>query len=282
MFDVIITGSVVYTGSKVIRDGYVYIKGGVIRDVGEQPVPEDYTYATLVLGGPHRVLAPGLAVVADVVAYPLRFRSPSTGERIRLYEALHPRAQALLALPGVYELHMRGFTTIIVEALDPQVVFEIKSLAGGNYGIAVPACKGEVQAALPTLSVSLPGCSGEGSVTQDDILYIAGSPIQRALSSMDADTLWNKNLKLRELAGLPSGLIEPGQPAEIAIFDARKPPAAFLDYHPDRVLEAYLVGATVETLIVGDEVIVDAGQHLNIVEKHLNMAIEESEKILMK
>jgi hypothetical protein len=280
VFDVLITGSVVYTGRDIIVDGYVYIKGGRIVDVGSQPVPEDYTYATLVLGGPHRIILPGLAVVADVIAYPIRFREASIFDRIEFYRSVSPRAQAALAIPGVYELHMRGISTILVEALEPRVVVDIQEMSGGRFGLAVPACIEKPRSPLPLISVSMPGCEAEGAVDVGEIPYLAGVYSYSYALSRIGPALWSLNYTLREKAGLPKGLLEPGAPAEIAVFDARKPPFSYQDFYPEKALLAPLLGGTVETLIVSDEVLVDGGQHLNIVDKQFSQAISTAEALL--
>jgi len=280
VFDVLITGSVVYTGREVIVDGYVYIKGGRVVDVGSQPVPDEYTYATLVLGGPHRIVLPGLAVAADVIAYPMRFRGASVLDRVKFYRSISPQAQAILALPGVYELHMRGASTILVEALEPGVVVDIQEAAGGRFGLAVPVCVEKPMSPLPTLSVSMPGCETGDGVSVDEIPYLAGVYSYSYGLSRLGPAVWSLNYTLREKAGLPRGFLEPGALAEIAVFDARKPPFSYQDLYPDKALLAPLLGGSVETLIVGDEVIVDGGQHLNIVDKQFSQAISTAEALL--
>ncbi|MEB2836126.1 MAG: hypothetical protein GSR80_000143 [Desulfurococcales archaeon] len=279
MYDVLVTGSVVYTGSEVIRDGYVYIKAGRIRDVGKQPVPEDYTFATLVLGGPHRIVVPGLAVVADAAAYPIRYSRPSVRERIRYYKNTPRRLRVYSALLGVYELHMRGATTVFIEEVEPDVVVDVASMAGGRYGVAFPACVEERKAPLPTVRISGEDCVGEASLGAGEVPYLAGLGVYDL--ARVGDRIWEANFRLREISGTSTGRIEVGEVAEVAVFDSRMPPIALLDLYPQRAPLAPLMGARVESLIVGDEVLVDGGQHLNIGFKHVSEARELAEKYIV-
>ena len=278
MYDVLVTGSIVYTGSEIIRDGYVYIKGGRIRDVGEQPVPEDYTFATLVLGGPHRIVVPGLAVVADAAAYPIRYSRPSVRDRIKYYKNAPRRLRVYSALLGVYELHMKGATTVFIEEVEPDVVVDVASMAGGRYGVAFPACVEERKAPFPVVRVSEADCVGEASLEAGEVPYLAGLGVYDL--ARVGDRIWEANFRLREASGVSSGRIEAGEVAEIAVFDARMPPIALLDLYPERAPLAPLMGARVESLIVGDEVLIDGGQHLNIGIKHISEARESAERYL--
>ena len=277
MYDVLISGSLLYTGDEVIREGYVYVRGGRIADYGSGPAPEDYTYATLVLGGPHRVIVPGLAVAADVAAYPIRFRSPSMLDRVKFYNSVSPELLALGAIFGVYELHMSGVTSIIIESIDERVVDAVAKVAGGFYGIAWPSCAGEPESTSKPLVIV---GSDECPAPETPPLFLESRP-SYSLSGLDAEKVWLKSLELRKKAGLPGGRIREGERAEIAVFDARRPPLAFIEQTPEKVAVAPFLGAKVETLLAGDEVLVDAGQHLNIVLKHFTEALSKlSSKIL--
>ena len=47
---VLINASAVYTGKELLKDAYVYIEDGVIKEVGPQPAPDEAQAATLLLG----------------------------------------------------------------------------------------------------------------------------------------------------------------------------------------------------------------------------------------
>jgi len=270
VYDVIITGSVVYTGGEVLREGYVYIKSGRIVDVGEGPVPEDYTYATLVLGGPHRVITPGLAVAADVATYNYRLLKPSARERGEILKRTSRERQFLASLFGVYELHLSGATTILVESLDASLVRAIEEAAGGFYGVAMPACWGApLPGDIAGVRVDLEGCEG-GGVDWREILYFEN---RLAYSPIGEHDVWVRSMKLRQAAGLAGGTLKEGERAEVAVYDARLPPLAFIESNPEAAVLAPTLGARVESLIAGDEVLVDAGQHLNISPKQLADAL---------
>lgn len=275
--DVLVTASVVYTGDRVLRDGYVYIKGGRIVDVGEAPVPDEYTYATLVLGGEGRIAAPGLAVYVDAPAYPIRGLRPNLAERVKFYERLDTESLALLSLPAVYEAHMAGVSTLVVEAPSKAVAVDLASRVGGYYLAAIPTCSeasGEGMA-----RVGGDGCPEEGAD-----LVLAGGEVKAsrgrvlgAYSALNYRATWTSapgvyegSLSLREALGIPGGKIEKGARAEIVVYDARRPPGMLADLYELSLDEVYRLGSPVESLIAGDEVLVDGGEHLRITTRHFN------------
>jgi len=268
MVDVLITGSLVLTGEESIREGYVYISDGVVKAVGSGLPPEDYTDATLTLGGDGRIIAPGLAVSADVAAYPVRFLKPSMARRLELYRALGDDALFTLSLPAVYELHLHGATTILVEVPNPSLPLRLADAIGGFYGHARPACiEGEEQR-HPRLSGAI--TVGDESCPGGERLMLESPPVYIPRLLQDP---WAENLELRKRAGIPGGLLKEGERAEIAVFNAAKPPGMLLDKNPELELsQLFLLGLRVETLIAGEDVLVDAGEHLYIVTAHLDRA----------
>ncbi len=291
MIDVIITGSIVFTGSEVIEDGYVYVRNGRVEDIGQQPPPEDYTYATLVLGGQGRIVAPGLTAMADIGAYIIRLLKPSMKDRLRFYKAMSSKDLARASLAGVYELHMNGVTSIIAEGVDFSYINELRELAGGRYGLAIPACLEEGSSppewSLGMVRVAGKDCRGEHDISEDDM----GEDGVLALFSRVTYTLegirnaWDASAKLRALLGLGEQSIRKGSLAEIVIFNVRRPPGMLLDMagrsDPEFFKEIYSYGLRVETLLVGDEVLVDGGEHLNIVDKHFSDIRRLASRILV-
>lgn len=285
--DILVTGSVVFTGDRVIRDGFVYIKGSRVVDVGQAPVPEEYSYAALLLGGRGRIVAPGLAAYADVAAYPLRLLKPRLPERARFYSSFSLDDLVRVALPALYELHMSGVSTIVVEGPKGLAVTLSESL-GGFYEAAVPACTGEAS----ELAVAGEGCEGNAVFRVDgDVVTANGRRVLSLVAresysvhslGLGADA-YMLSLKLREQASIPGGVIRPGERAEVVVYDATVPPALLTDlagwYDYRRI---YSIGARVESLVVGDDVIVDGGEHLRIVRKHFNDVRRLAEAILGK
>jgi len=280
MVEILILGSrLIVDKNEVIKDGYVFIRNGIVEDFGEQPPPEDYTYASLVLGGEGRVVAPGLTALASPISYVLRFYRPSMKRRIDLLKALSESERVLLSLAAIYELHLSGITTIIVEGLDYGYVTKIKEKAGGNYGLAFPSCEGSSPNApewsIGTLRISDPSCSDSADIIKNENLWInsEGSEVLSLINKSIKDIYSNSNIlekssNLRKVLGLGNISVKRKNSAEIVIYDVRKPPAMMLDLAPDReVLNIYSSGAKVESVVIGEDVLVDGGEHLYIVEK---------------
>ena len=272
---VLINASAVYTGKELLKDAYVYIEDGVIKEVGPQPAPDEAQAATLLLGGEGRVIVPGLAAVADVAAYPIRFRRPNINERLQYYKSLSDRELFTASLPGVYELHLMGVTTIFVESLSPSLPVELSRRIGGFYGAARPSCA-EPYAIQPILrgllTIGGEGCPG-GDVKdgQDELLVLTGR------SGYQLDSLGDvleKSQRLRRLAGLQEARVEPQQVAELVVYDTSKPPAMMMyAAGPEEIKGIYLTHASVESVIAGMDILVEMGEHMRIGRKHLNEAM---------
>ncbi|GAB6147711.1 hypothetical protein [Stetteria hydrogenophila] len=275
-FDVLIMASKVYTGTSVISDGYIYIKSGRVVDFGESPVPEDYTYATLVLGGEGRIAAPGLAAYIDAPAYPIRGLRPGLADRVRFYRQLDEESLAAVSLPAVYEAHMAGVTTLVVESPSPSIAADLASRVGGYYLAAVPSC---IEASEAQVRVGGEGCPVEGAslVVEDGRVKAGGRVVLGAYSALNYAAAWSRlpriheaSLQLRRALGIPGGVIEKEARAEIVVYDARTPPGMLADLYDLSLDDVYRLGLRVESLIAGEEVLVDAGEHLRITMKHFN------------
>lgn len=287
--DVLITASIVYTGKRVLRNGYVYIRGGRVVDVGEGPVPEDYTYATLILGGEGRIVAPGLAAYVDAPAYPIRGLRPSLAERARFYERLDAGSLALLSLPAIYEAHMAGVTTVVVEAPTSRLASDLEEGVGGYYVAAVPTCvadRGEAR-----VKVGGDGCPEDGAeiIVSGGTVRVGGAEVPGSASALSLRAAITRvrgvhegSLRLRERLGIPGGVIEKDARAEVVVYDARKPPALLVDLYDLPLDELYRLGATVESLVAGDEVLVDGGEHLRITDKHFGDVMRLASSLLRR
>jgi len=283
VIDILVTGSVIYTGSDVIRDGYILIKGGRIYSVGSMPVPEEFTYATLILGGPGRIVVPGLTALTDILAYPIRFKATSMAERIKFYRSVPREHLVRMALPAIYEAHTSGITSIIIEGIDPATVLSIRDLVGGLYGLAKPSCSdtgitGERIPGLITLvRVSDESCRGEGvNIGSDDILSLVSRP---TYTLYGVKNTYARSSRLRELLGIEPQGIREGIIAEVVVYNVSRPPGMLLEYTDiDVIREIYSIGSRVESLIIGDQVLVDGHEHLYIVEKDFNEARKISER----
>ncbi|MEM0366767.1 MAG: hypothetical protein QXI24_02535 [Acidilobaceae archaeon] len=295
MVDILITGSLIFTGEEIIKNGYVYISNGRVEAVGEGVVPEEYTYATLLIGGTGRIIVPGLAAIASVASYPLRFKKPSMRDRVNFYRETGIKNLLLAALPAIYELHMSGVTVIIAEGLTVELPLELSKLIGGFYGLAIPACSGIEPMYTPGLAsiikLSSRDCEGEADIIEiNERGYKGSKPVLSLFNtisySIPASTIedpWVENLELRKALMLPPSTIKPGKLAEIAVYDVSKPPAMLLDMASEQdVMKIYKSGAKLETLIAGEDILVDGGDHLYIVEKHFREARALAEKLLSR
>lgn len=283
--DILITASLVYTGREVIRDGFVYVKGGRVVDHGRSPVPEDYTYATLVLGGPGRIVAPGLAAYIDAPAYVIRGLRPRLQERARFYSTLDEESLRYASMPAVYEAHMAGITTIVTEAPSARLALDLAEAAGGFYGAAVPTClEAPASTAIPLLRVGGEGCEPGNAVVDGRDVVVGGRRVLALVGRLTYSRLhgrpYEASRALREALGIPGGSIEKGVRAEIVVFNVSRPPGMLADLYDIKLDEVYTAGLAVESVIAGDEVLVDGGEHLRITTAHFREVRRFAEKIL--
>ncbi len=290
MVDILITGTIIASPREVIRDGYVYVKDGVIEDVGGAPVPDDYTFAGLLLGGRGRIIAPGLVGLIDALAYPIRFERPSMTDRLSLYQSMDPGELATGALPAIYEAHLSGITTLIVEGIDYRVLDKIEEAVGGRYYLALPVCyKGDPTITRLHVLVADDKCNGRADVHErggwgyngDSRLLAMFSRISYSLANISG--VYEMSYRLAELAGLEPPVIRRGRLAELVVYNTLRPPAMMLHTgNPGMLMEVYSSGARVESLIIGRDVLVDVGEHLYIADKQLDEARRIAEKLISR
>ncbi len=283
--DVLVTGSVLYTGRDIVRDAFVYVKGGRVMDYGRAPVPEDYTYAALVVGGPGRIVAPGLAAYIDAPAYVIRGLKPRLAERARFYSSVDLDSLRYASLPAVYEAHSAGVTTLVTEAPQPRLALDLSELAGGFYGAAIPACiAASASASIPTVTVGGEGCDGGDAVVNGGEVVVGGRRVLALVSRLTYSRLppgpYGLSMELRRALGIPGGYIEKGVRAELVVFNASRPPGMLADLYDLELDEVYAAGLAVESVIAGDEVLVDAGEHLRVTGAHFREVRRFAERIL--
>ncbi len=281
MVSILITGSTIFTGKEIIRDGYVYIKDGKIKKIGVQPIPEEINEPSLLLGGKGRIIAPSLSAIADIAIFLMRFYKLKMNKRIEFYKMLSQKELFTLSLPAIYELNMHAITTIFVESINISYVLDLKDKIGGYYGIAKPACIDSL-AVPPSLvgevNVKGFGCDGQG-INDDDNEYLILLG-KNSYNTSNIENIYEKSEKLRSLAGLSPNIIKENNNAEIAVYDTSKPPAMnFYKCDLDCIKNIYNENATLESLIAGENVLVDIGGHLRIGQKHLKEAESLADKI---
>ena len=268
----LILASKIYTGREVLGSGYIYIEDGIVKDLGEGAPPEEETYITVVLGGEGRVAAPGLALAASPISYMLKPYMVSPEDKLRLLKSIDLETLFTISLPAVYELHIYGVTTIFVESSSVDLPLMLAEKVGGLYGLALDSCWTLIE--TPKKPPKLAGLVRAGQ---------CGGPEMMAgllFSPSTLKTPWSVSESTRKSAGIGEGVIKEGRRAEIAIFNFSRPPGMLL-YKADIDLNMlYSLGLKVETLISGEDVLVDGGEHLYIVDSHFKEATRIADRIL--
>jgi len=265
MVDILVTGDTVFTGDEILPDGYVYIEDGKVKAVGSGLPPEDLTYASLILGGRGRIIVPAIAWPVDPVGYVLKTPScnpPSVPCTLRRSLGSN---EARLALAAVLEANMHGVGIPLLVVSSPSVAVAVAEMLGSPMGALVPGECGPAEPHPRLAAVARP--PREPSVCPARDLCRSGNAYEAS----------------RELAralGMREPRIHEGGTAMIAIFDSTRPP--LLGAAVRSVEDAgsvYGTGATAESLIVGEEILVEVGEHLYIVEKHVRDALRIAEKL---
>ena len=257
--DILITGDAVFTGSELLRNGYVYIRDGRVEALGEGLPPEDATYASLVIGGPRRIIAPGIPWPVDPIGY-LAKTPECTPEEIpcEARRALGPD-EAKASLAAVLEAHTHGIAIPLLVVSSVSTVIHIAEMLGGDYGALIPRECGPAEP-HPRI-VAAREYDGGASVCIARDLCRSADPYERAL-------------EIARAHGLGDPVIREGEKAVVAVFDASRPP--LLGTRIRSASEAGLIygaGARAESLVVGEDILVEVGEHLMIVEKHVKEAV---------
>ncbi|MCE4608865.1 MAG: hypothetical protein F7C36_00585 [Desulfurococcales archaeon] len=251
MISILVTGDIVYTGSEMLRNGYVYVRGGRVIDLGEGSPPEEYTYATLVLGGPGRIVVPGLRVIADPLLYPFRY-TELYDSPCKLYRQLSPSEAFKLSLPGIYTLHMLGATSVAVRYVSEDLPYSLKKSLDADFDLYRVEC----------------GDSGSDELESEEVIIDPLNDFQAIKDPLDYSRMVSKRL------GKEPPMISKDSIANIAVFNARSPPLFTVVEYSSRLDPAKLYGRAgwVESLLYGENILVDSGEHIYIVEKHLREA----------
>ncbi|MEZ0289650.1 MAG: hypothetical protein ABWJ42_00985 [Sulfolobales archaeon] len=132
--------SIVSSGSsnikkRFIERGYVYIRDGFIKDVGEGESPEEYRYPDLLIEGESRLVAPGL-IDGYSISYltPLKHLIEVFKKRKRDQVRIEREIKSLLSDTDIYYLLilgiasriLRGITTVVTEV--PKIDLAIRIL----------------------------------------------------------------------------------------------------------------------------------------------------------
>ncbi len=266
MVDILVKGAYVYTGSELIRDGYVYVRDGTVEAVGSGVPPEEYTFAVMLLGGARRLVLPSLILPVDPIGYFERRPTVCTpSERPACMRKIGRDEQFKLSLPAVMDSHLHGAGRILLRGIDTSVAVKLSLEIGGSYGVIVPEeCTfGE----HPALEAVVPDTRVEATSCPSRHICLTDNPLEYSE-------------KLARKLGLEPPRIREGVKAHITVLDLGQPPLLGLKIEaPEDAGSAYSHGATVETLLAGEDVLVEVGEHIQIVEKHVKEALRLWERV---
>ncbi|MCE4627844.1 MAG: hypothetical protein F7C34_01665, partial [Desulfurococcales archaeon] len=135
--DILITGDAIFTGTELLRNAYLYIRDGKVEALGEGLPPEDATYASLVIGGPHRIVVPGIPWPVDPIGY-LAKTPRCEPEKIscETRRALGPD-EASASLAAVLEAHTHGIAVPLLVVSSVSTAIQIAEMLGGEYGALI-------------------------------------------------------------------------------------------------------------------------------------------------
>jgi hypothetical protein len=210
----------------------------------------------LILGGPGRIVLPGLSVVADPIMYP--FRHVPGIDPCRIYEVLDTSKAFKLSLAGIYELNMMGVTGIVIRYKDKSLANSLKEALDGLFETYLYQCN-------------------DSQETLDNADFVFVDP---RIDIHRINDLKEYSRNIAEKYGFGHFELREGSIANLAVFNSRKPPLFFITRHGYPEVEyIYKAGSRVESLIRGENIIVDSEEHLLIVEKHLREAYDVAESI---
>lgn len=123
MVKILITNATIVTMSiktdLVIRDGYLYIDGGVIKALGSGKVPEEYQYAEYLIDGKGRIVIPGLASGLTLITpYIIRYEVTNLED---------PKIKDLISVMSrddVYYTSILAFTEMVKRGITASLVVD--------------------------------------------------------------------------------------------------------------------------------------------------------------
>jgi hypothetical protein len=271
MIDVLIQGDILFTGEEIIKDGYVYVKNGIVEDFGSGVPPEDYTFAMLIVGGPGRFIGPALLGAIDPLSYMFKRASckPAREWDCNKRRRLSPEEEVLLSLPAIQEAHTVGIGRLFLVASRVSSIVNIAEKIGGSYGALI---LDECDEIVPHPRLESVRRAEESGV----VPWIC--PLRDLCRSSNP---YRESAELARKLGVEPPIIKKSGKASIAVFSMRKSPLLGVSIiHPEDGELIYGLGARVESLLVGGEILVEVGEHLYIVEKTLKDAFKAASKVL--
>jgi hypothetical protein len=280
MLDVLIRGETIFLNEyESVNNGYVYIKDGVVEKIGSQPVPEEFEYATLVIGGPNRVVIPALGIAyTDMGLYDMH--PYSRGFLRNRFGLLHQKKDSSILSSvnrGLFDLSIHGIAIVGVELPAYWIAVELEEKTGVKVNAIMEKCPEDgIHCLIP---MHLREKSPEANIvylnsTEETVFYkekMAPALVNRFSYNpcyMGAENLLLNTKIAYESRGLEWGIYE-GKPTYIAVFNFNEPPYYLTNLRAADITDVLSTCKRVETLIVEKDIVVDAGEHLTIGKKDM-------------
>lgn len=252
MTRIIVRGSLVsYPYGDVLRNAYLYLEGGGVQALGEEPAPPEHSYADLVVGGEGRLAVPGIVVgLVQPALHPFlpTLGNPSLVGRLKdLVDCSLAEKASLLTFS---ELALNGVSLAGIQGPYPECAVRAAERVGIQARVVGKDRVFEPGGGVPEGGFIL-GLGGRVSYDPRGLAVEAA----RIIGVEEAA----KALFRREALGLEPYTV-PG-PGDVAVLRPRIPqPIKTSSLHYALLSSVF----DVETLIVGGEPVVDGGELLTL------------------
>ena len=275
MLDILIRGDTIFLDEyRSICNGYVYIKDGVVERVGPQPVPEEYEYATLVIGGPNRVIIPALGIAyTDIGLYDIHpYNRGSLENRFRLLRERDYSKVLSSINKGLFDLSIHGIAIVGIELSSYWMSVDLEDKTHLKVNAIMEKCPEDHGYCIVPRHLTDKGNEPNTvylNSSESVVLYrdkIAPAFVNRFSYNpcgMGAEKLLINTRMAFDLRGLKWGIYE-RNPAYIAIFDFNEPPYYLANLRAADIIDILSICKRIETLIVEKDLVIDAGEHLTI------------------
>ncbi|MGC9121739.1 MAG: hypothetical protein ACP5HP_02240 [Thermogladius sp.] len=266
----LIHGEVYYYGSKGVEKGFLFIDGGKIRDVGEEPQPE-YELSELVLKYEKPALVVhGFSALVPGVDFPFRGLDPV---QLPMDEGMVEK----LVLSSLSTAYANGVTLPILEDTPDCKVSSVISKHGLTAAVisSKPCAKPGVYNILVEEDMLVfnsrligrwgevvcdPRSIGDKCLILDTRREHSRSPQTWFSKSDNPDSLLRTLVQPYRVLGLDSGFVERGSVADLVVYDLSDPVLSL----PLSKLSPVVVAmrGSPQVVFVGGEVAFEKGEHL--------------------
>jgi len=280
LLDILIRGDTIFIDEyRSLNNGYVYIKDGIVEKVGTQPVPEELEYATLVIGGPNRVILPALGIAyTDIGLYDIHpYDRGFLENRFHLLRQREDSRVLSSINRGLFDLSIHGIALVGIELPSYWMSVDLEGKTNLKVNAIMEKCPEDSDHCLVPKHLRDKG-NEQNTIylnsSESIILYkdkIATALVNRF--SYNPCDLGAENLLINtkiafESRGLKWGIHE-GRPAYISVFNFNEPPFYLANLEAADIIDVLSTCKRIETLIVEKDLIIDAGEHLTIGKKNM-------------